>query len=119
MNQPLPEINNVRTENGDAQLVVEMHIPPDLVHFSGHFPGLPVVPGVVQIDWAVHFAQKHLPITGRFSGMENIKFQALLLPDADVELILKWDADKGRVEFTFTDENRIYSSGRLLFGKSA
>jgi 3-hydroxymyristoyl/3-hydroxydecanoyl-(acyl carrier protein) dehydratase len=78
-----------------------------------------VLPGVVQIDWAVHFAREHFALTSKFTMMENIKFQALILPDARLELALLWtDAAKESFEFSFATSQRKYSSGRIVFGAS-
>lgn len=113
----LPEVQAVRVlgETGDA-VVLDLHVPPGLTHFSGHYPGQPILPGVVQIDWAVRYAREHLALSGQFTALENIKFLALVLPDAQLELTLKWEAAKTRLEFSFATSERKHSSGRIVFG---
>jgi 3-hydroxymyristoyl/3-hydroxydecanoyl-(acyl carrier protein) dehydratase len=120
MSKLLPEILAVRRRIQEMeQVVLDLHIPASIVHFSGHFPGMAVLPGVVQIDWAVHFAREHFALTSKFTMMENIKFQALILPDARLELALLWtDAAKESFEFSFATSQRKYSSGRIVFGAS-
>jgi len=113
----LPEVRAVRPlGDGGDEVVLDLHVPPGLTHFSGHYPGLPILPGVVQIDWAVRYAQEHLALSGQFAALENIKFLALVLPDAQLELTLKWDAAKARLEFSFATSQRKHSSGRIVFG---
>lgn len=112
----LPDVLNVRRE-GDAKVALDLHVPASLIHFNGHFPGLPILPGVVQIDWAVRMARAHLSIVGEFATMENIKFHAFLVPDTGLELDLVWDAEKGRLEFVYSGGQRKYSSGRIVFSK--
>ena len=58
----------------------------------GHFPGAPVVPGVVQIKWAIALAQRYLAIGGGFAGMENVKFQRAMTPGSRVTLTLEYAA---------------------------
>ena len=118
MTAPLPDVLAVRGEGG-ASVFLELRVPAELAHFEGHFPGLPVLPGVVQIDWATRFAALHLPIEGAFSAMENIKFLALGLPDTALELALHWVAAKRHLEFLYSSGSRKFSSGRIVFGGAA
>lgn len=98
------------------QVRLDLHIPIELDYFPGHFPNMPVLPGVVQIDWAVRYAREFLALSGCFTGLEHIKFQSLVLPDARLELLLIWDKQKNQLEFSYTTSERKYSSGRIAFG---
>ncbi|MBO1016968.1 acyl-CoA synthetase [Achromobacter sp. SD115] len=91
-----------------------LEVPCDLAHFSGHFPTAPVVPGVVQIGWAMSLAQRDLHPELRFAGMEALKFQRLLRPGDVAVLALKWDASKQKLYFAFTLNDAPCSSGRIL-----
>jgi 3-hydroxymyristoyl/3-hydroxydecanoyl-(acyl carrier protein) dehydratase len=42
-----------------ASATYRLRVPPTLEHFRGHFPGFPILPGVVQLDWAVRFGRLH------------------------------------------------------------
>ena len=116
MNMLLPDIRAIRHDDEKKQVTLDLHLPQTLAHFSGHFPGFPLTPGVVQIDWAIRFAHEHLPITGKLTTMENIKFHALLLPDTELQLTLDWDAKGRRLEFVYSRQQHKYSSGRFVFG---
>ena len=101
------------------RVVIDLVVTRQLVHFAGHFPDLPIVPGVVQIDWAIAHARRHLPLRGQFTALENIKFLALVLPDARLELTLAWDDENARLDFVFASSERRCSSGRIVFGAAA
>jgi 3-hydroxymyristoyl/3-hydroxydecanoyl-(acyl carrier protein) dehydratase len=107
-----PIVVAVRVTQPEA--AVELEIPADLEYFSGHFAGAPVVPGVVQIKWAVEAARRHLAAGGDVVGMEALKFQRVLRPGAVVTLALKWLAADGKLYFSYTAAAERYSSGRLL-----
>lgn len=119
MNTFLPEIRTVHRNDKPDQVCIVLHLPASLAHFCGHFPGLPLLPGVVQIDWAARFAREYLGVNGQFTMLENIKFQALLLPEANVELTLIRDVEKNRVEFAYSCNQKKHSSGRLQFDGEA
>lgn len=91
-----------------------LDIPLDLAHFSGHFPATPVVPGVVQIDWALSLARRHLVPGLEFHGMETLKFQRLLRPGDTVDLILRLDRARARLYFDYRAAGQPCSSGRIL-----
>jgi 3-hydroxymyristoyl/3-hydroxydecanoyl-(acyl carrier protein) dehydratase len=116
MNLLLPRVLAVRPRDENSpprHLVLDLHVPPELAHFPGHFPGLPILPGVVQVDWAVRFAREHLGVTGEFARLENVKFLALVRPDAQLQLELR--GDTAQVDFVFSAGERRYASGRAVF----
>lgn len=58
----------------------------------GHFPGQPIVPGVVLLDCVLQEAERWLQRPLRVTGLANAKFTAPLLPDETAELQLKLEA---------------------------
>lgn len=104
----------------DGEWQLELVVPLDLAHFTGHFPQTPVLPGVVQVDWAQQLARsliKDLP--PRFSGMEVLKFQQLVRPGDQLQLTLRFDAARGKLYFAFRNGEAACSSGRILLGAAS
>jgi 3-hydroxymyristoyl/3-hydroxydecanoyl-(acyl carrier protein) dehydratase len=108
-----PEILGERTESNG--IVLAMRIPEGLAYFAGHFDEVPVVPGVAQIQWAVHYAQQYLGLGRSFSHMEAIKFKELLLPGQRLKLSLRYLEGACKLEFHYRSEISEYSSGRIYF----
>jgi acyl-coenzyme A synthetase/AMP-(fatty) acid ligase/3-hydroxymyristoyl/3-hydroxydecanoyl-(acyl carrier protein) dehydratase len=101
----------------DGEWQLELEVPLDLAHFSGHFPQTPVLPGVVQIDWAQQLARQLIEqLPPRFIGMEVLKFQQLVRPGDPLQLSLRFDASRGKLYFTFRNGDKACSSGRILLG---
>ncbi len=113
----LPEIRTIQNDS-DLAVKLSLHIPGTLDYFPDHFPNLPILPGVVQLNWAIHYAREFLPVTGSFVSMENIKFQSIVLPNADMDLSLQWIVDKSHLEFLFFRNQQKFSSGRIVFSGS-
>jgi 3-hydroxymyristoyl/3-hydroxydecanoyl-(acyl carrier protein) dehydratase len=108
-----PEIQGQTTTS--ATIILAMRIPEDLSYFVGHFDAIPVVPGVVQIHWAVHYARQYFKIDQRFSHMEVIKFKELLLPNQHLQLDLHYQQTDCKLRFCYHFETTEYSSGRIYF----
>ncbi|AZD13430.1 AMP-binding protein [Pseudomonas chlororaphis] len=98
----------------DGEWSLQLAIPPDLAYFSGHFPQTPVLPGVVQVDWALALGQQLLDLPGRFAGMEVLKFQQLVRPGDQVQLHLRFDHERGKLYFAYRNDTAACSSGRIL-----
>lgn len=98
----------------DGELRLELIVPPDLAYFSGHFPQAPVLPGVVQVDWALSLGQRLLDLPPRFAGMEVLKFQQLVRPGDQVVLTLRFDAKRSKLHFAYRNTAAACSSGRIV-----
>lgn len=99
----------------DGEWQLELDIPPDLAHFTGHFPQTPVLPGVVQVDWAQQLARELIAdLPPRFCGMEVLKFQQLVRPGDRLQLSLRFDAERGKLYFAYRNGEAACSSGRIL-----
>jgi len=109
-----PQLLSQREVDGQWQL--ELEVPLDLAHFTGHFPQTPVLPGVVQIDWALSLARELMTLPPRFGGMEVLKFQQLARPGDRLHLTLRFDAERGKLYFAYRNGEAACSSGRVLLG---
>lgn len=82
-----------REQIGNMRKIV-FKVNPGLPCLPGHFSEAPIVPGVVQIDWAMHFGRELFGISDIFSHMEVIKFKQLMLPEDLVSLNIEFNSDK-------------------------
>ena len=105
-----------RVEDGDTWRF-ELDIAEDLIWFQGHFPGFPVLPGVVQLRWAVELSQE---VFAQVSGPHEImrlKFKSIIVPPVTVELMLT-QLSPTQTQFSYTGQGREYSQGKLIFKES-
>ncbi len=72
----------------------------------GHFPGRPVVPGVVVLDQLVQAAESRLGRPLRIAGLAQVKFLAPLLPGETARCSLQ--IERARLRF------RVERGGQLL-----
>jgi len=94
------------------EAVYALALGPDLQAFQGHFPGDPVLPGVVQVDWAVRLGEAAFGPLGAFRGLDQLKFLAPIRPLEPLELTLT--AAPGRLRFQYRCGLELRSSGCIL-----
>jgi 3-hydroxymyristoyl/3-hydroxydecanoyl-(acyl carrier protein) dehydratase len=94
----------------------DLRVPADLSCFRDHFPGFPLLPGVVQLDWALALARPQFSLPPRFTHIADLKFMHPVPPGEPVELDLSFDDARSEVRFCFRDRaGRECSSGRIGF----
>lgn len=106
---------------GDARACeIRLRVPEDLGCLEGHFPGMPVVPGVALIGWAEHFARYHFGVTDDVRDVERVKFSRLVPPGQELVLGLVSDDAGYRIGYRFhsVDGAEEFASGRLRFAAS-
>jgi GT2 family glycosyltransferase len=103
-------LESVAADQRCERLVV---VPDDLDCLAGHFPGFPVVPGVVQIGWVVETARELLGRAVTLEAIEALKFKRLLRPSDVVRLRVELSRDGRTLEFRLADDAAVVSSGRL------
>jgi 3-hydroxymyristoyl/3-hydroxydecanoyl-(acyl carrier protein) dehydratase len=99
---------------GDSALLCRLLVPHDLAIFSGHFPAMPIVPGVMQIGWAVDLARAHLGAHGRFKGIRTAKFRRIVRPGMQLELALDLRRKAGLLHFDYRLRGSTVTSGGVL-----
>jgi acyl-coenzyme A synthetase/AMP-(fatty) acid ligase len=115
--EPVPVLEERRDARGVERL---LRVPSGYPPLAGHFPGFPVVPGVVQLQWVMELAQLLGGPTITLGSLEVVKFKNVLRPGQTFRLRVEL-ADGGEIlRFRLWDDQTVFSSGRgrLTFAKA-
>jgi len=89
-------------------------VPPDHLAFAGHFPGRPIVPGVVLLDQALLFAAQMRGEAGRTGWqIAQAKFFVPVGPGQTLRFALQTTA-RGTVALSVTCEGVEVTTGILV-----
>lgn len=108
----IPSVSNASEDDGSwsADFVFD----PSAQYFKGHFPGLPVLPGVAQLGVAHHFLEARLGRRARLSSVRKMKFTHAIVPGVEVRFTLK-QAGAGEWSYEYRKGDVICSSGVMCF----
>ena len=90
-------------------------VPADHPAFSGHFPGAPIIPGVLLLDMALHAVAAATGITLDTCTISSVKFLSPAKPDDDVEFEHNITAS-GTIRFEIVSGPRKIASGSIVPG---
>jgi 3-hydroxymyristoyl/3-hydroxydecanoyl-(acyl carrier protein) dehydratase len=94
----------------DSHLHAEIFFAQESGLFEGHFPELPLLPGVVQSHLAIRLFEKHVGKAISFGGFKNMKFFSPIFPNTKVTL--QCDLESAKRQFTFR-----YFHGEVNYSK--
>jgi 3-hydroxymyristoyl/3-hydroxydecanoyl-(acyl carrier protein) dehydratase len=115
-NDRLPRVLSVAEESASA--TVQLGVSPDLHWFRGHFPDRPILPGIVQVDWAVMICRAVFGHLNAPCEIRRLKFRSMIAPGEDVELTIRRKGDH-QVGFWYVGAGETKSEGTLVFPEGA
>lgn len=80
----------------------------------GHFPGEPLVPGVVLLDWAWQACRAELPSGARLLGLLTAKFLSPVRPGDQLRIVVS--AGPGQSDFSLWVGETPAAQGRFSHG---
>jgi 3-hydroxymyristoyl/3-hydroxydecanoyl-(acyl carrier protein) dehydratase len=108
-----PVVIDITRSEGRVDLTLT--IPEELVYFRGHFPGFAVLPGVIQLDWALSFGKRYLPLQDASPQTVRVKFRKLIQAGDRVTLGITHLPARNRIEFIYSSMGDVCSSGQIGF----
>jgi 3-hydroxyacyl-[acyl-carrier-protein] dehydratase len=113
----LPQVVS-QTQIEHHKICLELIIQPELIYFEGHFPNHPVLPGVAQLNWAVHFAAQMWSLDkSLLRKINQIKFSRIIVPNTKV--MMQLELIEQTIKFRYFDDDRIFSSGSIAMEDKA
>ena len=109
----LPEVKSINNNNSNL-LELSLFIPEKLKYFEGHFPKYPVLPGIVQVEWVIHFVKQHLThrdIT--IMNIDQLKFTQVILPKSIVNV--KIQIENNKIIFQYFNDSATFSNGKIIY----
>ncbi|MEO7386180.1 MAG: hypothetical protein ABIX37_04525 [Gammaproteobacteria bacterium] len=89
---------------------IVLSIPPDHAAFAGHFPGNPIVPGVVLLDESIRSIAAACGVTLTECGIVTAKFASPARPGEELKLDFV-HVEGVRVNFTISAPDRVVARG--------
>jgi acyl-coenzyme A synthetase/AMP-(fatty) acid ligase/3-hydroxymyristoyl/3-hydroxydecanoyl-(acyl carrier protein) dehydratase len=93
------------------KVTLELFIPAELHCLQGHFPGLPVIPGVAQLDWAVKLAARSFDLPIEVASKFQVKFKRVTTAPSDVTLTLRHLPAQRQIAFEYAQGGAVISQG--------
>ncbi|MBK7948138.1 MAG: hypothetical protein IPK00_05240 [Deltaproteobacteria bacterium] len=120
-----PERVGLDARGGDRARTVLLEVPTGLACWRGHFPGQPMLPGVVQVDWVLRELERWRGAPPQVLALEGLKFKQPVLPGEALVLRLEGEPASGSeaggspgesIDFRFVRGEEEVSRGRVRLG---
>ena len=98
--------------NKTAKKQTGLTIPADHPAFAGHFPGMPIVPGVLLLDAAIYAITNDIGQPEQAWQINSVKFLSPLKPGAVLVIEHEVQAN-GNISFEILEQARLIVSGSL------
>ena len=97
-----------------SESMLPLRIPTDHPAYAGHFPGQPILPGVVLLDAALHALARVQGNSAASGQIKSAKFLSPVLPGEPLMLVYTASA-AGGFRFELRSDTRAVASGAVAF----
>jgi 3-hydroxyacyl-[acyl-carrier-protein] dehydratase len=122
---PFLFLDEVMVLDPGAKVVARKRVREDEWFLTGHFPGRPIMPGVIIVEAmaqcgavAVLADEANQGKLALFAGIDDVRFKRMVLPGDDLELTCEVDRMRGPVgrgKATATVDGELAARGTLMF----
>ena len=95
------------------EFILTLELQPQEPCFVGHFEGLPVLAGVIQVGWVIAYAERFLQRRFEFLGLASNKFLQLVRPPVSLQLTVQYQPEHKRLKFVYRMPNGVCSRGAI------
>jgi 3-hydroxyacyl-[acyl-carrier-protein] dehydratase len=96
-------------------VIATIAVPSAGSYFEGHFPGRPILPGVVELALVLEALGREMRRPVVLRGISFVRLRQLVLPGDCLELAAR-DVDGGRTRFDLKREDLLVANGELVLG---
>lgn len=91
-------------------------VPTNLAYFRGHFPGLPILPGVAEIhDFVLPGVAASFPDLVALRRIQRLKFHRPISPGDEIELFIERENGQPVIRFQIVRGGEPCASGVLIY----
>lgn len=109
-----PNFHILKMHREPGAVTLKMMFPETSDYYDGHFPTFKLLPAVVQVDVTLKMARALLDVPKELVRIQRTKFASPIFPNTPVQLQINYNAEAGKVTFSFSDEaGKSLSSGNL------
>ena len=111
-------LDEIGEPDGDGRLTARRHVPADEPFFAGHFPAMPVVPGVFMLEALAECARRSLPPGAMLASVPLVRFRRRVSPGETLELSVTpsgGEGDRRRFDAAASVEGRAAVQATLEF----
>ena len=101
----------------ETQVQLQICFSQSLPYFQGHFPGTHILPGIVQLNFAIDCASEYLLMNkSQIQSIPLIKFLNPIQPDKNIMLTLT--LAENAFKFSYSDKDKTFSNGKIILENS-
>ena len=101
----LKDIHN----SGQTEITAEIEVSPESPWFAGHFPNMPILPGIAQLGIVHDIIKRTVARAGKISRIVNVRFKQTIKPNERFTITVT-----RRKETTGSFSFRLMNAGGLV-----